>query len=225
MNRKDYLRVCLVEPNPLALNFLLGILKEDSTIQVLSLETLSGSGGARSSAIVFLLDNCGLPLPLSEYLRRLRFRWPDSKSMVLDRELNKGEIFRLLWFGIDGYVSYSNVPAILLQAVHSVAQGNVWAPREVLHEFVHCSKGPNRKMLESPENVTFRECQIIELIKRRLSNKEIADILGIRESTVKFHLSNIYSKLQVTNRFDLLEKNATFSALDRLILNLSPVKG
>jgi len=47
---------------------------------------------------------------------------------------------------------------------------------------------------------------VIELVKRRLSNKEIGAILNIQESTVKFHLSNIFSKLQVNRRRQLQDK-------------------
>jgi len=43
-------------------------------------------------------------------------------------------------------------------------------------------------------------------VKRRLSNKEIGVSLNIRESTVKFHLSNVFSKLQVNRRGDLRDK-------------------
>jgi DNA-binding NarL/FixJ family response regulator len=53
------------------------------------------------------------------------------------------------------------------------------------------------------QEISQRESQVIDLVKRRLSNKEIGEVLNIRESTVKFHLSNIFSKLQVKNRSDL----------------------
>jgi DNA-binding NarL/FixJ family response regulator len=55
--------------------------------------------------------------------------------------------------------------------------------------------------------ITQRESQILELVKRRLSNKEIGAVLNIQESTVKFHLSNVFSKLQVTRRSELQAKD------------------
>lgn len=51
--------------------------------------------------------------------------------------------------------------------------------------------------------MTAREAQILELARQRLSNKEIAIKLNIEVSTVKFHLSNIFSKLQIASRSEL----------------------
>jgi LuxR family maltose regulon positive regulatory protein len=55
------------------------------------------------------------------------------------------------------------------------------------------------------EGFTWRERRIIELVKRRLSNKEISAILGVSEGTVKFHLSNIFAKLGVRDRHHMIE--------------------
>lgn len=51
-----------------------------------------------------------------------------------------------------------------------------------------------------------RECQVVKLIKKGLSNKCIAEQLFISERTVKFHCTNIFSKYQVANRLELLLK-------------------
>src|SRR2546427_4218605 len=51
--------------------------------------------------------------------------------------------------------------------------------------------------------VLFRSSQVLQLALRHLSNKEIAGILGISERTVKFHVSNIFGKLQVDDRQSL----------------------
>ena len=45
-------------------------------------------------------------------------------------------------------------------------------------------------------------------LRRRLSNKEIADVLNISESTVKYHISNLFGKLQVTSRHELVRADA-----------------
>jgi DNA-binding CsgD family transcriptional regulator len=72
---------------------------------------------------------------------------------------------------------------------------------------------------ESPtgQGITQRESQVIELVKRRLSNKEIAEILKIKESTAKFHLSNIFSKLQVNRRSELQDKGQLNEVWRKLI--------
>jgi LuxR family maltose regulon positive regulatory protein len=58
---------------------------------------------------------------------------------------------------------------------------------------------------ERVEGFTWRERRIIELVKRRLSNKEIAAIMNVSEGTIKFHLSNIFAKLGVRDRHHMIE--------------------
>ena len=60
-----------------------------------------------------------------------------------------------------------------------------------------------RKDARDRQTTTARENEILELVRVRLSNKEIAELLQIRVSTVKFHLSNILSKMQAKSRRDL----------------------
>ncbi len=207
------LPVCLIEQNPLGLEFLLSFLRKDSSLQVVRSDDLYGQTTKEPVTAVVVIDNCGLPLPLSECLRRLRYQHPRAKYLVLDYDLPREDLLRLLWIKIDGFLPYGEVSRSLLTAVHSVAEGNIWVPREILSEYVHLGRELRRRDSAGPDTITSRENQIIELVKRRLSNKEIADILRIRESTVKFHLSNIYSKLQVGNRHDLIGHNPESSGL------------
>ncbi|WP_455382939.1 LuxR C-terminal-related transcriptional regulator [Salinispira pacifica] len=66
-------------------------------------------------------------------------------------------------------------------------------------------RSENREMPFAPGNgVTRREYQIIGLLMNGLQNKEIAEELGLAQVTVKKHLSNIYHKLNIKNRFELL---------------------
>lgn len=218
--REVTINVGMVEQNPLAAAHLHSVLEKDSAVRIVKLETLNGRSEIPAMPVVFLLDNCGLPMPLSEYLRRLRQRFPDAKFIVIDGEQPKENVLRLLWFGIDGFLPYTEVGGSLLHAVRSVAQGNIWVSREILRDYVQCSKDVSKRATRSPEAMTLRENQILELVKRRLANKEIADILHIRESTVKFHLSNIFSKLHVSTRYELLDPQTRHAGWEKL--NISP---
>jgi DNA-binding NarL/FixJ family response regulator len=196
--------ICLIEQNPLGMEFLLNLLSKDPSLYVRRLEDAAGRKNNGAAGPVIIVDNCGLPLPLSECLRWLRLRCPEAKYLVLDHKLSRDDMLRLLGIRVDGFLPYGKVPQSLLTAVHSVAEGNIWIPREVLRAYVQRGRERFRKAAAEQDGMTPRENQIIELVKRRLSNREIADILRIRESTVKFHLSNIYSKLQGGKRRDLI---------------------
>ena len=207
-DRVEQVEVCLIESNPLALHYLRGLLSKDVLLRLITLEDLLGGASRDPVTLVFVLDNPGLPIPLSDYLRRLRERFADARFLVMDQDGAEGDVVRLLWLGIDGFVAYRDVPQSLAPAIHSVGVGKMWVSREILKRYVQWTKGVYRGFWNGLEGLTFREDQILELAKRRLSNKEIAEVLRIRESTVKFHLSNVFSKLHVNNRHALLGKDS-----------------
>ncbi len=101
---------------------------------------------------------------------------------MLDGHKAKEEIVRILMMGAHGYVSHTDAPSpVFVATVRSVL----------------------RKDTQARQTTTPREDEILELVRRRLSNREIADLLQIRVSTVKFHLSNILSKMHANNRREL----------------------
>lgn len=145
-----------------------------------------------ATTAIFLLDDCGLELPLTECLRRLRTLFSAAKFIVLDKHKSEEEVLRMLWYGIQGFLSHSEVKSRLLPAIHSVSEGRMWVAADLLHTYMthaHETRGRNRGT-----SLTPREEQITELVKRRFSNREIGGTLRIRESTVKFHLTHILSK-------------------------------
>lgn len=199
--------ICVIEQNRLAAEFLLQLLAKDRTISPILLEDLPKQYTEQSAGpLLFLLDNWALSPPLSECLRRLRTRYPNCTFLVLDVDQPDEEIVRMLWFGIHGFLKHREVSQFLVAAVHTISEGRTWVSNEVLQAYVRTTSSAGRYRSLSPEKTTPREAQIIELVKRRLSNREIAAVLSIQESTVKFHLSNIFTKLGVTNRHDLQPK-------------------
>lgn len=205
------LSVCFIEQNPLGMEFLSSLVRKDSSIKVLPIADLKRDQAPADSPPIFVIDNSSLPLPLSACLRLLRTNFPESKCVVLGPELPREDLVSLLWNKVDGFLTYGELSKSLLVAIHSVAEGNIWIPREILREYVQWGRHLRAANTPSVDRLTRRESQILELVKRRFSNKEIGDILRIRECTVKFHLSNIYSKLQVVSRHDLIDTNSEFS--------------
>ena len=111
---------------------------------------------------------------------------------------------RMVQWGIGGFVPYSDVVDSLIPAVRAVADGKTWARKEVLQEYLQKNLIAHNGGLGRGAGLTERENVIMDLVKRRMSNNEIAGVLGVRESTVKFHISNLFSKLHVKSRRDLL---------------------
>jgi DNA-binding NarL/FixJ family response regulator len=82
--------------------------------------------------------------------------------------------------------------------------GNLWFPRPIIAEYVRNTNLLLDKRVRRDLSLTARETEVLELMIRRFSNKEIAGALGISERTVKYHVSNVLSKLRAENRRTLL---------------------
>lgn len=197
--------VCIVAQNCLAEAYLRQLLDKHPFIRALGLKQYTELPPSRTRNTVFVVDACGLGISLNECLRRLRTRCSNAKFLIIDQEKSAEQIVRFLVMGAQGYLLDADVPGMLVRAVLSVAANKFWTPPEVFHEFLREAASVLRKDSQAPHTTTPREDQILELIRRRLSNREIAHLLSIRVSTVKFHVSNILSKMQVRNRSELIE--------------------
>ena len=86
----------------------------------------------------------------------------------------------------------------LLAAIHALSQGLIVGERSLLFA------SEEESLANSP--LTNRETEVLNLLSKGLANKQIAIALGISEHTVKFHVSSIYTKLNVTNRTEAVHE-------------------
>lgn len=211
-------RLQIIAADPLAAAFLMRILWSDRELQrVLSprLITRVDSLPQHGPPSLFVVDTCSLPLELSELTRLLRVRCPNSKFLVLvaPERADDENMLRLLHAGIEGIAKLSDrLEEELPVAVRAILAGNPWAPRPVLAEYIRQSNLLLNQQLRPHLSLTGRENQILQLMLRRLSNKEIAGALGIAERTVRFHVANIFNKLRVSDRRRLLAALANLSS-------------
>jgi DNA-binding NarL/FixJ family response regulator len=82
-----------------------------------------------------------------------------------------------------------------------VSQGSVWAPRRILSMFIERVSSPPRPVSADQVAFTDREKEVLKMLVRGQSNKEIGAPLGIRERTVKAHVAKLMRKVGVQNRF------------------------
>lgn len=112
---------------------------------------------------------------------------------------------RALHLGVRGVVCISaDFIQELLEAIRSVARGQLFADEEILDEFYY-----GYRRMRSPSTIphlSFREEQVIDLLTKGLSNRRIGAVLGITERTAKFHVCNLLRKLQVRTRRELVDR-------------------
>lgn len=156
---------------------------------------------------LFVFDGWYLHDQLTELTRLLRVRCPGSKflSLAPAEVCDSAEMLRLLYAGIDGVVRVEgNWQEEILLAIRGIMGGNLWFPRPVVAEYVRNTNLLLDKRLRRDLSLTARETEVLELMIRRFSNKEIAGALRISERTVKYHVSNVLLKLSAENRRSLL---------------------
>jgi two-component system nitrate/nitrite response regulator NarP len=190
--------VCLIERSPLAASQLVRLLKTDRKLQVHVRSESAANGHADVS--VFVIDRGTLAMPLSVLLAQLEVESPDAKIVIIDQPASKEELCTLVSGGIHGFLSYAEIDTKLLSVIQTVAAGRLKIPTDILEEYVVRSRTSLLKRKKRQSVLTPREQSIADLVTQRLSNKEIASMLEITESTVKFHLSNIFGKLGVRTR-------------------------
>lgn len=97
----------------------------------------------------------------------------------------------------------------LPRAIRSIRKGEIWVPQAVMAAYVAQMRALLDTQLLPGHSLTAREAQVLQLLMRRLANKEISSTLAISERTVKYHVSNILSKLQLEDRRSLRQDALT----------------
>lgn len=149
--------------------------------------------------VISILDSGALPLPFTRCVELLDRHFPVAKKVLLG-DFTSAEMCRFLLLGIHGFVSYGDVRRCLGSAIKSVATGHLWVPASVLEEYVTYTRPNASAKRLTPNKLTPRQLQIVALLEDRLVNKEMAAVLRISQSTVKFHLSKLFAKLGVHDR-------------------------
>lgn len=101
-------------------------------------------------------------------------------------------------------------PEEMSASLIAAANGLAVLPREVADDIFVASDSFTGEYEAPPESLTARELEVLELLAEGLSNKKIAGELFISEHTVKFHLTSIFAKLDVSSRAGAVSRGAHF---------------
>jgi DNA-binding NarL/FixJ family response regulator len=141
-----------------------------------------------------------------DLIRKIKDKSPNARIIVLSSHEGDVDIQRALEAGAQGYVAKGIVRGELLETIRSVHAGKRRLPAAVAQKLAE-------HMADEP--ISARELEVLSLMAAGKRNKEIASELSIAEDTVKMHVRNILSKLQVNDRTE-----AVTIALRRGIIHL-----
>jgi len=146
-----------------------------------------------------------------ETIRRISECAPSVKVIALTASTDEARMVGALRAGAAGYVRKDAEPEILLAAVRAIARGKTYIDPSVSGQILRAT-APN-------EDLTPREIEVLRQLALGRSNKEIAGALSIGDETVKTHVGNVFSKLQVENR-----AQAIVQALKRGLVSLEELE-
>jgi DNA-binding NarL/FixJ family response regulator len=140
-----------------------------------------------------------------EAARRIRTARPGTKVVMLTGSENEEDLFAAVRVGATGYLLKEVATDEVAGAVRAVARGHAFiAPTmatKLLGEFNVLSRRVDSQLGAVPR-LTDREVEVLRLVAKGMSNKEIATDLIIAENTVKNHVRNILDKLQLRSRME-----------------------
>ncbi|HZK22470.1 MAG TPA: response regulator transcription factor [Atopostipes sp.] len=124
--------------------------------------------------------------------------WPEAKILILTSFIDDEKVYPAMEAGASGYLLKTSSASEIAEAIRRTYSGEAIIEEEVSEKLKENEKNGGRHNLH--EDLTGRELEVLHLIADGKSNQEIADELFITLKTVKTHVSNILSKLEVSDR-------------------------
>jgi DNA-binding NarL/FixJ family response regulator len=203
------IRVLVADDHPVVRAGLGAVIAEQDDLELVA----EAENGANAVALfrdhrpdVALMD---LRMPVMdgvEAIRTITTEFPDARILALTTYEGDADIRRALEAGASGYLLKDMLLTEVLTAVRAVHRGERVIPIAVAE-----------RLAEFPErsDLTEREAEVLQLVARGLSNKEVARAIGRTDETVKIHLKNAFAKLAVADRTE-----AVTVALTRGLIHL-----
>jgi two-component system response regulator DevR len=159
---------------------------------------------------LFFLSNISTPEQFLDQIEPIRTACPRLRMVLVGMPQDPRLFLAAVASGVAGYVQDDASTDEVLAAVEAVARGEVACPRQLLPTLFHSIAGRHAiahgPMDSNPFCLSRRECELLPLVARGWTNKQIASALHLSEQTVKNHLRRMLRKVGATNRMAMVER-------------------
>ncbi len=220
---KGKIRVMIVDDHAVVRQGLRGFLELQPNIEVVG-EAVDGMDAVEKAQAlrpnVVLMDLVMPRMDGAQATRAIRTSVPSTQVIVLTSFSEDEQVFASIKAGAAGYLMKDIQPNALAAAIEKVARGEPTLHPEIARKIMQELGTPPQQIAARPKGskelepgLTEREIEVLRLIARGRSNREIADELVLSEKTVKTHVSNILQKLHLSDR----TKAALYAVRRRLV--------
>lgn len=196
----EQVQVVIVDDHVMVREGIKQLLEMDGDIRIIG-EASDGEEGIRvvekTDPDVILLDVNMPKMNGLEMLQKMKENGIRRKVLILTIHNEVEYLLKAIEIGVNGYVLKDSELAVLRKAIFSVYHGENYIQPSLAPLLM---KRLDSSVDENEEGLTKREMEVLKLIAEGLFNKEIADKLSISEKTVKNHVSNIFRKINVSDR-------------------------
>lgn len=200
MTIKPVIRVMIVDDHPLVRVGMATVVNQQSDMTIAA----EAEGGPRALELyrqhrpdVVLMDLRLRGDSGAQLTAAIRSEFPGARVLVISNYDGDEDIHQALAAGAMGYLFKSVVEDELVDAIREVNSGRQYLP-----------KGVAQRLQESQPGVhlTRREDEILDLLGKGLGNRELGQVLGVSEDTIKTHLKSLFRKLDVSDRAEAVRE-------------------
>ena len=201
------IRLVLVDDHPIVLQGLQQLFDRHDDFEVL---TCCSDGATALDAVgkyrpeVLMMDLRMRGLSGLDILRTLSADQSRTRTVLLTAAIHDAEVMEAVRLGVRGIILKESSPDALIDCIRRVHRGEQWIEREIVTRVFRRVLDRQSAEQEIRDTLTPREIDILRMLSKGLRNRAIAKRLSIAEGTVKVHLHNVYEKLGVDGRLELV---------------------
>jgi DNA-binding NarL/FixJ family response regulator len=188
------IRILIVDDHPVVRAGLTSMLGTQPALEVIATAS-SGEAAlalmSQSEADVVLLDLRMPGMSGVETILKMKRANVNARVIILTSFETDEDIYRAVQAGAQGYLLKDTSLKLMVEAIETVHEGRRYIPREIAVRLAE-------RMMRA--SLTSRELEILKMLPRGLTNKQIGTVLGISDNTVKNHVNSIIEKLEVSDR-------------------------
>jgi DNA-binding NarL/FixJ family response regulator len=210
-NHTKKIRILVSETTPMGSSLLVGALEREPSFQLMKPVTPDELKDAlqaeRPDIVILSISTTDRPYGGCEIAREIRSVSPDARLILLLEDRKREAVLKAFQTGARAVFCRTESVQLLVKCIWAVNAGQIWANSSeigyALEALIQLSAA-QVTCAKVDELFTSRELQVLRCIAQGLSNREIADRLGLSEHTIKNYLFRMFDKAGVSNRVELL---------------------